>query len=520
MSTIEAGTAVSLAQTHDQLNRSNRSGTTSSTHELLTTSVLTAVGTAALVGIHHRYRKQQHPDASLQDYVDGIRTQLQALRAASDSTPKLSRLRYACEQAAVTWKQAYHAVGDGKSNTPDFAVMHTTTMLARPVSWVSGVASMPKDQATSSQNEHDFGVVGIDADRQIVWQTTMPERVHDIVVQPVSVNVSEAQIQHSSVVQRRDVVVMGRRPSEKFWVLNTSNGQVQYAITADVDRHFYGHACYSLDGSLLYITENDTVSLAGKIGIYDANDAYQKVAEFDSYGIGPHELIMHPDSETLVIANGGIKTEQASREELNLDTMRPSLVYLNRHDGTLLEQVTPEHNQMSVRHLAMHDDGTVMIGIQFQGEKHINVPLVLTHKRGDASFTPLTMPNNQWQRFHQYIASVAVDSERNLLCVTTPIGGCAAIYDLHTRELIDDVSLPDCAGASVLANSSASMSKIDKHAEPTGFIVSDGQGQLTALRVNTLPEVKLDVGDIELHERIIKDSQLHMMSFDNHLQAL
>uniref|UniRef100_UPI00356347F9 DUF1513 domain-containing protein n=1 Tax=Psychrobacter sp. TaxID=56811 RepID=UPI00356347F9 len=241
---------------------------------------------------------------------------------------------------------------------------------------------------------------------------------------------------------------------------------------------------------------------------------------FDSYGIGPHELIMHPDSETLVIANGGIKTEQASREELNLDTMRPSLVYLNRHDGTLLEQVTPEHNQMSVRHLAMHDDGTVMIGIQFQGEKHINVPLVLTHKRGDASFTPLTMPNNQWQRFHQYIASVAVDSKRNLLCVTTPIGGCAAIYDLHTRKLIDDVSLPDCAGASVLANSSASMSKIDKHTEPTGFIVSDGQGQLTALRVNALPKVTLEANDAEHSERIIKDNQLHMMSFDNHLQAL
>ncbi|MGO2385571.1 MAG: DUF1513 domain-containing protein [Psychrobacter sp.] len=518
MSTIEANTAVPDVQTYDQMDRLNDAGISSTGHELLTTSVLTAVGTAALVGIHHRYRKQQHPDASLQDYVDGIRTQFQALRGTSDSIPKLSRLRYACEQAAVTWKQAYHAIDDDKRDAPDFGAVHTTTMLARPVSWVSGVASMPKDQTSSSQNEHDFGVVGIDADRQIVWQTTMPERVHDIVVQPV--HVLENKAQHSNADQRRDVVVMGRRPSERFWVLNTSNGQVMYAITADSNRHFYGHACYSLDGSLLYVTENDTVSLAGKIGIYDANDAYQKVAEFDSYGIGPHELIMHPDSETLVIANGGIKTEQASREELNLDTMRPSLVYLNRHDGTLLEQVTPEHNQMSVRHLAMHDDGTVMIGIQFQGEKHINVPLVLTHKRGDASFTPLTMPNNQWQRFHQYIASVAVDSERNLLCVTTPIGGCAAIYDLHTRKLIDDVSLPDCAGASVLVNSSASMSKVDKHAEPTGFIVSDGQGQLTALRVHVLPEVKLDTDDVGRHGRIVKDSQLHMMSFDNHLQAL
>jgi hypothetical protein len=268
------------------------------------------------------------------------------------------------------------------------------------------------------------------------------------------------------------------------------------------------------------VTENDTVSLAGKIGIYDANNAYQKIAEFDSHGIGPHELVMHPDGETLVIANGGIKTEQASREELNLDTMRPSLVYLNRHDGKLLEQVIPEHNQMSVRHLAIHDDGTVMIGIQFQGEKHINVPLVLTHKRGDSNFKPLIMPNNQWQRFHQYIASVAVDSDRNLLCVTTPIGGCAAIYDLHTRELIDDVSLPDCAGASVSSNIGTSTSRIDDPIESSGFIVSDGQGQLTALIVNALSDVKLDANDVETHKYIIKDSKLQMMSFDNHLQAL
>ena len=505
------GNTVSEGEHHD---RSNEPKASSISRELLTTSMLTAVGTAALVGIHHHYRKQQHPDASLQDYVAGMRAQLQALQPATGSTPNLKRFRYACQQAAVKWQQAYHQAIDDESNVLDLTAVHTTTMLARPVRWVSGVASMPKNNASLNQNEHDFGVVGIDADRQIVWQTTMPERVHDIVVQPT--NVSESQVQDSNVDQRRDVVVMGRRPSEKFWVLDTSNGQVQHAIKADLHRHFYGHACYSLDGELLYVTENDTVSLAGKIGVYDTNDAYKKVAEFNSYGIGPHELIMHPDGETLVIANGGIKTEQASREELNLDTMRPSLVYLNRHDGTLLEQVVPEHNQMSIRHLAMHNDGTVMIGIQFQGEKHINVPLVLTHQRGDVSFTPLTMPNNQWQRFHQYIASVAVDSDRNLLCVTTPIGGCAAIYDLHTRELIDDVSLPDCAGASVLSSNSAITNNVDD-IKPSGFIISDGQGQLTALRVSVSPDSKLNGKD---DKHISTDSQLHRMSFDNHLQAL
>jgi hypothetical protein len=225
-----------------------------------------------------------------------------------------------------------------------------------------------------------------------------------------------------------------------------------------------------------------------------------------------------------VIANGGIKTEQASREELNLDTMHPSLVYLNRHDGTLFEQIIPEHNQMSVRHLAMHDDGTVVIGIQFQGEKHINVPLVLTHKRGDISFTPLTMPNNQWQRFHQYIASVAVDSKCNLLCVTTPIGGCAALFDLTTQALINSVSLPDCAGASVYSRNICSGNDVVKAnvGQQSGFIVSDGQGQLTSLNVSdvTILDSELNSDAIAKNNTIGTDSKHHMMSFDNHLQAL
>ncbi|MEZ2693077.1 DUF1513 domain-containing protein [Psychrobacter faecalis] len=505
-------------------------------NELLVTSALTTLsavmGTAALVGIHHSFRKHKQPDASLWDYVAGMGAQLQLINL----TPKreLVQFRHACQQAAVAWQQAYRSQRDDEQNTKsysvsDFSTAHTTTILPRPVCWVSGVASMPKnivlannDSADASHNEHDFGVVGIDADRQIVWQTTMPERVHDIVVQPIS----DKQKFSAKNNQARDVVVMGRRPSEKFWVLDTATGQVKFAIKASTHRHFYGHACYSLDGKLLYVTENDTLSLDGKVGIYDACDHYKKLAEYDSHGIGPHELIMHPDGETLVIANGGIKTEQASREELNLDSMRPSLAYLNRHTGDLLEQIMPEHNQMSVRHLAMHDDGTVMIGIQFQGEKHINVPLVLTHKRGESDFKALMMPNDQWQRFHQYIASVAVDSERNLLCVTTPIGGCAAIYDLNTRTLIDDISLPDCAGAAVLANQNADKAGVNnananvktKAKGHSGFIVSDGQGQLTALTVNHLATAEL--ARVDNVERIFIDSKCHLMSFDNHLQAL
>ncbi len=528
MQIIEAKPVTPILETSDKPSESDNSQVKEVTkqlaNELLVTSALTLIGTGALVGIHHRYRKQQHPDASLQDYVTGICSQFRAL--PSVSRRQLSRLGNACQQATIAWQHTYYndsLADDGSgrvfsSDTTTVSTAHTTTILPRPVCWVSGVASMPKNNtALQDKNDtqaNDFGVVGIDADRQIVWQTTMPERVHDIVVQPI-INVQD---EHNAIGQSRDVIVMGRRPSERFWVLEAATGQVKAAINALDNRHFYGHACYSLDGKWLYVTENDTVSLNGKIGLYDAHENYKKIAEFDSHGIGPHELIMHPDGKTLVIANGGIKTEQASREELNLDTMRPSLVYLDRYDGSLLEQILPEHNQMSVRHLAMHDNGMVMIGIQFQGDKHINVPLVLTHKRGDTDFCPLRMPHNQWQRFHQYIASVAVDSARNQLCVTTPIGGCAALFDLNTYALIDTVSLPDCAGAAIIVDSVNIADRSNHQHKESGFIVSDGQGQLTTLHVNHVSLVESDASHST--ERVLVNSQLHKMSFDNHLQAV
>ena len=472
--------------------------------QTLSTLLGTILGTVTLVGMHHYYRRQQYPDAHWQDYLSGVRD-------LSSAKLPLSRVHYAYQQATKSWQHAYYHYDEQAKSAEACTQWHTTTMLARPVCWVSGVASMPPHislknagntpdiNTVTNADDSGFGVVGIDADRQLVWQTTMPERVHDIVVQPLIKGDKTDSSNDNNGASHRHVVVMGRRPSTGFWVLDTATGQVQFALKAAAQRHFYGHACYSLDGSLLYITENDTVTLNGKIGVYDADNCYQKIAEFDSQGIGPHELMMHPDGDTLVIANGGIKTEQASREELNLDSMRPSLVYLNRHHGALLEQIVPEHNQMSIRHLAMHDNGTVMIGIQFQGERHLNVPLVLTHQRGDAAFTALKMPHNQWQRFHHYIASVAVDSQSNLLCVTTPIGGCAAVYDLDTYELIESICLPDCAGASVLSKAGES-----------GFIVSDGQGQLTRLMLDKQAQ----------NRRILKDSQWHNMSFDNHLQVL
>ena len=65
---------------------------------------------------------------------------------------------------------------------------------------------------------------------------------------------------------------------------------------------------FSADGSLLYATENAFDSGEGRIGLYAADDGFRRRGEFASHGIGPHQLCLAPDGQTLLVANGGIRT--------------------------------------------------------------------------------------------------------------------------------------------------------------------------------------------------------------------
>ncbi len=138
---------------------------------------------------------------------------------------------------------------------------------------------------------------------------------------------------------------------------------------------------------------------------------------------------------------------------------------------------------------------------------NVNTPL-LTHRRGEAELTSLQIPttdNKGWYRFHHYIASVAVDSDANLICVTSPIGGCAAIFDLNTRQLVDATDLPDCAG--VAGYDMNTDETADKNTPR--FLVTNGQGYLTQLAIGE-----------EDSSRIIVDKIHQPYAFDNHLNTV
>ena len=74
----------------------------------------------------------------------------------------------------------------------------------------------------------------------------------------------------------------------------------------------------------------------GLLGVYKfEGERLVHSGELSTHGIGPHQVSWMPDGETLVVANGGIRTEAESRVEMNLNAMEPSLV-LMRRDGSLI----------------------------------------------------------------------------------------------------------------------------------------------------------------------------------------
>ncbi len=186
--------------------------------------------------------------------------------------------------------------------------------------------------------------VGYRLDGRQVFATPVAERCHDVVPHP----------------SRPLALFVGRRPSTQSYLIDTRDGRLLQALDSPTQRHFYGHAVFHGSGDWLYATENDTREPGrGVIGVYRLDGGrLQRSGELSSHGIGPHQLLWLPDGETLVVANGGIRTEAESRVEMNLDSMQPGLVLLGRDGGLISREQLPQA-QNSVRHLAVASDGMV-----------------------------------------------------------------------------------------------------------------------------------------------------------------
>ena len=173
-------------------------------------------------------------------------------------------------------------------------------------------------------------------------------------------------------------------------------------------------ACFLADGALLYATENDFDNAAGVVGIYDARAKFSRIGEFPTYGMGPHELLLLGDGRTIAIANGGIETHpDYGRAELNIATMKPSYVLVDRITGDLIEkhELPASLHQLSIRHMDADASGTIWFGCQYRGPG-TDRPLLVGRAARGKDLQLLEMPQDVLSGFRNYIGSVAANPRR------------------------------------------------------------------------------------------------------------
>ncbi len=286
--------------------------------------------------------------------------------------------------------------------------------------------------ATARNADSSHSAVIYDIDKGPLRVTPLPMRGHDITINPVS----------------GTCVAFARRPGNFAVAFSLSDKRAPITFHAPTDRHLYGHGVFARDGHLLYTTENDFEQGKGAIGVWDATSGFQRVGELPAHGIGPHDVNLLSDGRTLVIANGGIQTHpDYGRRPLNLATMAPSLVYIDRTTGDLLDrQVLPRNmSKVSIRHLDVGIRDTVIFGCQFKGARARLVDLVGFHQRGKR-IRYLPKSTDLHRALRHYVSSIAVDRSGKFCAVTSSRGQHCVVIDVERQSVVAMHPLTDVSG--------------------------------------------------------------------------
>ena len=332
---------------------------------------------------------------------------------------------------------------------------HNTTT-ALPAGWHEAWVS-----AEGSDAEH-FGLGWISPDLQQANSVLAGFRGHGMAQNPQ---------------QPAQVVMFSRAPGRELVVVDIQKQSVLKRIDCQPGYHLAGHGCFSADGRLLYSVESNYEKGSGQIVVRDTS-SWAIVADYSSGGIGPHEVRLMPDQQTLVIANGGLLTHPDRKEEvLNLDSMDSSLVYMNGATGEILSQWRLPESKASIRHLDVAPDGTVAIATQVQrAAMHNNdlVALGAIHKPGQP-LQLLAEPSMVLAQFDDYMGSVVINARERVAGFSSPRGNLVAFWNLDSLELAGYYRFHDVCGLAC--------SRDQKH-----FVLSNSAGEVRLLDAASLKE--------------------------------
>jgi hypothetical protein len=320
-----------------------------------------------------------------------------------------------------------------------------------PGAWARTLAADAVFAAPYRSRDGHYGAAIFSEAGDILHRIMLPERGHDVAFDPVSGR----------------SVIFARQPGTFAIVFDHGGRTEPVPIQSMPGRHFFGHGVFSADGSLLYATENDFDAAFGVVGVYDASGDFTRIGEFPTHGTGPHELLLLPDRRTLAVCNGGIETHpDFGSAKLNLPTMKPSLVFLDRTSGALIEkhELEPALHRLSIRHMDVDAGGTVWFGCQHEGPASERPALVGRARPGKA-LELVAMRDDVLSGFRNYVGSVAANREAGLIAVSSPQGNALAVIDAATGNVVSATALTEVCGLAP---------------DASGFIATTGTGAVIA----------------------------------------
>ena len=271
-----------------------------------------------------------------------------------------------------------------------------------------------------------YGAAIFDEAGAIISTVALPDRGHDVAFEPLS----------------GKAVAFARRPKTFAVVFDPKTGETTRTLTSPEGRHFFGHGFFSPDGTLMYATENEYDAARGLIGVYDVAASYARIGEFDTHGMDTHEALLMPDGETIVVANGGIETHpDYGRQKLNIATMQPSLVFIDRRSGDLISrhELPRDLHQLSIRHLAIDAERRVWFGCQYEGPS-ADGPQLLGVAAPGKELALAELPGSELAALSNYVGSVAASRDGQRIALSSPVGNTMLVLDAATGAV--DVALP------------------------------------------------------------------------------
>lgn len=315
------------------------------------------------------------------------------------------------------------------------AAAATPLLAAAPAAWIRARAAAPPRAAFLSargDGTGQFFVSGFDAGGRLAFDLPLPARGHSLAVDPAG----------------HHAIAFGRRPETFARAIDLATGRIVARFAAARGRHFYGHGAFSPDGRYLYSTENDYDGARGVIGVYDAANGFLRVGEFPSHGIGPHEVRLMPDGESLAVANGGLETHpKMSRIVLNVPTMKPNLALVDRRTGALRRktELPAKLHRASIRHLSIAADGRIAIGMQDQGPAGAAVPLVAV-VAPDGGLSLFDIAQGPILAMRRYCGSIEFDRTGTVIAASSPRGGVVTFWEASGGRPLSVVRIADVCG--------------------------------------------------------------------------